>query len=92
MANSTRVAADLLTAFVGASELQIKDALLNGNLQAARRMNGLDRFAEAYRASATACCQPERYLANSDSRLANALISPEGGSILSIDCNNVEGP
>jgi peptidoglycan L-alanyl-D-glutamate endopeptidase CwlK len=54
MANATRVAADLLATFLGASELQIKDALLNGNLQAARRLvngglNGLDRFAEAYR-------------------------------------------
>jgi peptidoglycan L-alanyl-D-glutamate endopeptidase CwlK len=54
LANNTRVAADLLSAFLGASELQIKDALLNGNLQAARRLvngglNGMDRFAEAFR-------------------------------------------
>ena len=38
----------------GGREVQIKDALLNGNLQAARRLvngglNGLDRFSEAYR-------------------------------------------
>jgi putative chitinase len=57
LANNTRVAADLLSLFLGASELQIKDALLNGNLQAARRLvngglNGLDRFAEAYRIGA----------------------------------------
>ena len=54
LANETRVAADLLTAFLGARELQIKDALLNSNLQAARRLvngglHGLDRFADAYR-------------------------------------------
>jgi putative chitinase len=54
LANDTQVAADLLSTFLGARELQIKDALLNGNLQAARRLvngglNGLDRFSEAYR-------------------------------------------
>jgi putative chitinase len=54
LANDTRVAADLLSTFLGARELQIKDALMNGNLQAARRLvngglNGLDRFSEAYR-------------------------------------------
>jgi putative chitinase len=53
LANATTVAADLLALFLGARELQIKDALFHGNLQAARRLvnggvNGLDRFKEAY--------------------------------------------
>jgi putative chitinase len=54
LANTPKVAADLLAIFLGARELQIKDALLHGNLQAARRLvnggvNGLERFADAYR-------------------------------------------
>ena len=54
LANDTQVAADLLATFLGARELQIKDALMNGNLQAARRLvngglHGLDRFTQAYR-------------------------------------------
>ena len=52
-ANEPGVAADLLTMFLGDRELQIKDALMHGNFQAARRLvnggtNGLDRFTEAY--------------------------------------------
>jgi peptidoglycan L-alanyl-D-glutamate endopeptidase CwlK len=48
------VAADLLALFLGDRELQIKDALLHGNLMAARRLvnggtHGLDRFSDAYR-------------------------------------------
>ncbi|SHH62934.1 peptidoglycan-binding protein [Massilia sp. CF038] len=54
LANSAPVAADLLSLFLADRELQIKDALLHGNMQAARRLvnggvHGLDRFTEAYR-------------------------------------------
>jgi peptidoglycan L-alanyl-D-glutamate endopeptidase CwlK len=53
LACATSIAAELLCCFLGDRELQIKDALMNGNLQAARRLvngglNGLDRFREAY--------------------------------------------
>lgn len=46
-------AAALLALFIKARELQIRDALLHGNLMAARRLvnggsNGLDRFTDAY--------------------------------------------
>ena len=52
-ANSPRVAADLLGLFLADRELQIKDAIAHGNMQAARRLvnggvNGLDRFTDAY--------------------------------------------
>lgn len=52
-ANSIQVAADLLSLFLADRELQIKDALLHGNLQAARRLvnggsNGLADFTDAY--------------------------------------------
>ena len=52
-ANSAPVAADLLCMFLADRELQIKDALAHGNMQAARRLvnggsNGLDRFSDAY--------------------------------------------
>lgn len=55
LANASEVAADLLSLFLGSRELQIKDALMHGNFQAARRLvnggsHGLDRFVEAYRA------------------------------------------
>ncbi|MDP3084151.1 MAG: peptidoglycan-binding protein [Rubrivivax sp.] len=54
LANASRVAADLLSLFLAERELQIKDALLHGNLQAARRLvnggvHGLDRFTDAYK-------------------------------------------
>lgn len=54
LANASKVAADLLVLFLADRELQIKDALMHGNLQAARRLvnggvHGLDRFSEAYR-------------------------------------------
>jgi putative chitinase len=54
LANASKVAADLLSIFLADRELQIKDALMHGNLQAARRLvnggvHGLDRFSEAYR-------------------------------------------
>jgi putative chitinase len=54
LANASDIAADLLTLFLKSRELNIKDALLHGNLQAARRLvnggsHGLDRFSEAYR-------------------------------------------
>ena len=53
IANSPRVAADLLSLFLADRELQIKDAIAHGNMQAARRLvnggvNGLDRFTDAY--------------------------------------------
>ena len=53
VANSAPVAADLLCMFLADRELQIKDALAHGNMQAARRLvnggtNGLDRFTDAY--------------------------------------------
>ena len=54
MAGDPAVAAELLALFIGDRELQIKDALLHGNLMAARRLvnggtHGLDRFSDAYR-------------------------------------------
>ena len=54
LANASEVAAALLALFLQSRELQIKDALLHGNLQAARRLvngglHGLDRFSAAYR-------------------------------------------
>jgi putative chitinase len=53
IANSPRVAADLLSLFLADRELQIKDAIAHGNMQAARRLvnggvNGLDRFTQAF--------------------------------------------
>jgi putative chitinase len=53
LANASDVAAALLAVFLKSRELQIKDALLHGNLQAARRLvnggsHGLERFSEAY--------------------------------------------
>jgi putative chitinase len=54
LANASDIAADLLTLFLKSRELNIKDALQHGNLQAARRLvnggsHGLERFSEAYR-------------------------------------------
>ena len=54
LANASDIAADLLCLFLGDRELQIKDALMHGNLQAARRLvnggvHGLARFSDAYR-------------------------------------------
>lgn len=48
-----QTASELLALFLGAREMQIKDALMHGNLMAARRLvnggsNGLDRFSDAY--------------------------------------------
>jgi peptidoglycan L-alanyl-D-glutamate endopeptidase CwlK len=48
------IAARLLAAFLGAHEIAIKQALLEGDLKHARRLvnggsNGLDRFTDAYR-------------------------------------------
>jgi putative chitinase len=53
LANSSKIAADLLALFLGSRELRIKEALLHGNLKEARRLvnggsHGLDRFADAY--------------------------------------------
>lgn len=53
LANASDVAADLLCLFLGDRELQIKDALMHGNFQAARRLvnggsHGLSDFTEAY--------------------------------------------
>ncbi|WP_313388609.1 peptidoglycan-binding protein [Achromobacter aegrifaciens] len=53
-ANDAKVAAKLLALFIGDRELPIKDALLHGNFQTARRLvnggvHGLDRFMDAYR-------------------------------------------
>lgn len=53
MANASDIAAELLSLFLGDRELNIKDALLQGNYGAARRLvnggtNGLDRFVDAY--------------------------------------------
>jgi putative chitinase len=54
LANRPDIAADLLALFIGDRQLSIKDALLHGNFQAARRLvnggtHGLDRFVDAYR-------------------------------------------
>ena len=54
LANASDIAADLLSLFLKSRELNIKDALMHGNLQAARRLvnggsHGLERFSEAYR-------------------------------------------
>ena len=53
LANDPTIAASLLAAFLGAKERAIKEALLDGDLRAARRLvnggsHGLDRFADAY--------------------------------------------
>jgi putative chitinase len=53
LASAAATAADLLALFLGDRELQIKDALLHGNMQAARRLvnggsHGLDRFTDAF--------------------------------------------
>lgn len=53
-ANQPEVAADLLCLFLADRQLQIKDALLSGNFQAARRLvnggrHGLDVFTTAFR-------------------------------------------
>jgi len=53
LANASGPAADLLSLFLGDRELNIKDALLHGNFQAARRLvnggnHGLDAFTAAY--------------------------------------------
>ena len=53
LANSPSVAADILSLFLRDRELQIKDAVMHGNMQAARRLvnggsNGLDQFTDAY--------------------------------------------
>ncbi|MDE1947470.1 MAG: peptidoglycan-binding protein [Burkholderiales bacterium] len=53
LAADPKVAAELLALFLGDRELQIKDALMHGNLMAARRLvnggsHGLDRFSDAY--------------------------------------------
>jgi len=53
LANRPDIAADLLALFIGDRQLSIKDALMHGNFQAARRLvnggtNGLDRFIDAY--------------------------------------------
>ena len=54
LASQPEVAAELLALFLGARELQIKDALLHANLMAARRLvnggsHGLERFSDAFR-------------------------------------------
>jgi putative chitinase len=53
LANRPDIAADLLALFIGDRQLSIKDALMHGNFQAARRLvnggtNGLERFVDAY--------------------------------------------
>ena len=53
LAATASIAAELLALFIGERELQIKDALMHGNLMAARRLvnggvNGLDRFTDTY--------------------------------------------
>jgi peptidoglycan L-alanyl-D-glutamate endopeptidase CwlK len=53
-ASEPAIAAELLALFLGEREIQIKDALMHGNLMAARRLvnggsNGLDRFTDAFR-------------------------------------------
>ena len=53
LAASADTASELLVLFLRDRELQIKDALMHGNLMAARRLvnggsNGLDRFTDAY--------------------------------------------
>jgi len=53
LANRPDIAAELLALFIGSRALSIKDALMHGNFQAARRLvnggtNGLERFTDAY--------------------------------------------
>lgn len=53
LAGRADIAAELLALFLADRELQIKDALMHGNLMAARRLvnggsHGLDRFTDAY--------------------------------------------
>ena len=54
LANDPHVAADLLAVFIRDKEMQIKQALLDGDLRTARRLinggsHGLDRFVDAFR-------------------------------------------
>ncbi len=54
LASDPAIASELLALFIGDKEIQIKDALMHGNLMAARRLvnggsNGLDHFTDAYR-------------------------------------------
>lgn len=53
LATATDIAADLLALFLGDRELQIKDALMHGNMMAARRLvnggtHGIERFTDAF--------------------------------------------
>jgi len=53
LASDPAIAAELLALFLGDNETQIKDALMHGNMKAARRLvnggsNGLDRFTDAF--------------------------------------------
>lgn len=53
LASAANIAADLLALFIGDREIQIKDALMHGNMMAARRLvnggsHGLDRFTDAF--------------------------------------------
>jgi len=53
LASDPAVASELLALFIGDREIQIKDALMHGNMMAARRLvnggtNGLDRFTDAF--------------------------------------------
>ena len=63
LANAADVAADLLCLFLADRELLIKDALLAGNFQAARRLvnggrHGLAEFTQAYQAGDALLAQP----------------------------------
>ena len=54
LANDPSIAADLLSVFIRDKEMQIKQALLDGDLRTARKLvnggsHGLDRFVDAYR-------------------------------------------
>lgn len=58
LANAAEVAADLLSVFLGDRELNIKDALMHGNMAAARRLvnggsHGLADFTDAYQIGAS---------------------------------------
>jgi putative chitinase len=53
LATAANIAAELLALFIGDREIQIKDALMHGNMMTARRLvnggsHGLDRFSDAF--------------------------------------------
>ena len=63
LASDPAIASELLALFICEREIQIKDALMHGNMMAARRLvnggsNGLDRFTDAFQRGDALIPQP----------------------------------